>query len=267
MYRQLRREPLRAENANATTCYGSQKPDPARGRVKLAPQTVQVHRTLERQPRAADPRVGADWVRRAPAGADGSHLAGQSRGRSVQPTRAEDALRVTASGTRGFGTHAGTLASQTHPQFSVFLLSPAGEKLAFCGVGLAPPPPTSRSTIRLLSLKASVPLARQVPRGRDWQQGSSGWISDCANFLAVCFWSSDLIPLSPSLHLQRGKLILSRTSVWVEGQACAQGTGCTDAWHARARSLQSLVPCARRFAAWRAVQREPAEPRDPSRVG
>lgn len=140
VYRQLRREPLRAENANATTCYGSQKPDPARGRVKLAPQTVQVHRTLERQPRAADPRVGADWVRRAPAGADGSHLAGQTRGRSVQPTRAEDALRVTASGTRGFGTHAGTLASQTHPQFSVFLLSPAGEKLAFCGVGLALPP-------------------------------------------------------------------------------------------------------------------------------
>ena len=63
-----------AENANATTCYGSQKPDPARGRVKLAPQTVQVHRTLERQPRAADPRVGADWVRRAPAGADRSHF-------------------------------------------------------------------------------------------------------------------------------------------------------------------------------------------------
>ena len=132
---------------------------------------------------------------------------------------------------------------------------------------LAPLSPTSRSTIRLLSLKASVPLARQVPRGRDWQQGSSEWISDCANFLAVCFWSSDLIPLSPSLHLQRGKLILSRTSVWVEGQACAQGIGCTDAWHARARSLQSLVPCARRFAAWSAIQREPAELRDPSRVG
>ena len=118
-----------AENANATTCYGSQKPDPARGRVKLAPQTVQVHRTLERQPRAADPRVGADWVRRAPAGADRSHLAGQTRGRSVQPTRAEDALRVTASGTRGFGTHAGTLASQTHPQFSVFCSHPQAKSL------------------------------------------------------------------------------------------------------------------------------------------
>lgn len=71
--------PPAAENANATTCYGSQKPDLARGPVKLAPQTVQVHRTLERQPHAADPRVGADWVRRAfLAGADGSHLAGQT---------------------------------------------------------------------------------------------------------------------------------------------------------------------------------------------
>lgn len=118
-----------AENANATTCYGSQKPDPARGRVKLPPQTVQVQRTLARQPHAADPRVGADWVRRAPAGADGSHLAGQTRGRSVQPTRAEDALRVTASGSRGFGTHAGTLASQTHPQFSVFCSHPRAKRL------------------------------------------------------------------------------------------------------------------------------------------
>ena len=103
--------------------------------------------------------------------------------------------------------------------------------------------------------------------GWAWEAPNFPSSCDCANFLAVCFWSSDLIPLSPSLHLQRGKLILSRTSVWVEGQACAQGIGCTDAWHARARSLQSLVPCARRFAAWSAVQREPAEPRDPSRVG
>ena len=166
MYRQLRREPLRAENANATTCYGSQKPDPARGRVKLAPQTVQVHRTLERQPRAADPRVGADWVRRAPAGADGSHLAGQSRGRSVQPTRAEDALRVTASGTRGFGTHAGTLASQTHPQFSVFLLSPAGEKLAFCGVGLALPPAAPGKSLSSCASLPDLPLHHPPPQSQ-----------------------------------------------------------------------------------------------------
>lgn len=129
MYRQLDGDHSAAENANATTCYGSQKPDLARGPVKLAPQTVQVHRTLERQPHAADPRVGADWVRRAPAGADGSHLAGQTRGRSVQPTRAEDALRVTASGTRGFGTHAGTLGSQTHPQFSGFCSHPQAKSL------------------------------------------------------------------------------------------------------------------------------------------
>ena len=44
-----------AENAKATTCYGSQKPDWARRWVKLPPQTVQVHRPLER----TAPRCGS----------------------------------------------------------------------------------------------------------------------------------------------------------------------------------------------------------------
>lgn len=68
-------------------------------------------------------------------------------------------------------------------------------------------------------------------------------------FWELWLWTSDLILLSLSLHLQRGKLIPSRESACVEVQACAQGTGSADAWHAWHALAANGVPCARRFAA------------------
>lgn len=75
-------------------------------------------------------------------------------------------------------------------------------------------------------------------------------ISDCANFLAVCFWSSDLIPLGPSLHLQEETDPFPGRACGLRAKLVRRAPGCMDSWHAKARSLQSLVPCARRFAAW-----------------